>query len=144
MAKHPHRTFEIFDTYSEAAAALESKSSQKDVQQSHETDEDWTLRSLVVSGSGPVVHVTFQSPTPPEQDHPRELRADLAKLAGSLVNDSSVVMDFEGLEEFCARCIDEMALFLRKLQSKGSRIALCNLGPAVRDSFFPNRVYDRA
>lgn len=144
MAKHRHRTFEMFDTYNEAARALESKSSQKVVQQSHETDEVWTFQRLMVSRSGRVIHVTFQSPNRLEQDHARELRADFAKLADSLVNDSPVLMDFEGLEEFSARCVDELALFLRKLQSKGSRIALCNLGPAVRASFFPSRVCEGA
>jgi anti-anti-sigma regulatory factor len=69
---------------------------------------------------------------------------DFAKLAGSLVNDSPVLIDFEGLGEFSARSVDELALFCRKLQTKGSRLALCNLGGAVRASFFPGRVYEQA
>ncbi len=144
MAKHRHRTFEMFDTYSEAARALESKSSQKVVQQSNETDEILAFGCLMVSRREHVIHVTFKSSKYSEQDHATDLRADLARLAGSLVNDSPVLMDFAGLEEFSARCVEELALFLRKLQSKGSRIALCNLGPAVRASFFPDRVCERA
>ncbi len=144
MAKHRHRTFEIFDTYNEAARALESKSSQKVLQQSHKTDEVWTFRCLMVSRGERVIHVTIKSSNRPEHDHARDLRADLASLASSLVNDSPVLMDFEVLEEFSARCVEELALFRRKLQSKGSRIALCNLGPAVRASFFPDRVCERA
>ena len=143
MAKHRHRTFEMFDTYCEAARALESKSLQRAVRQSHETDEDWTFQCLVVSRDGRLIQVTFKSPNRPEQDQVRDLRADFTRLADSLVNDSPVLMDFEGLEEFSARSVDELALFLRKLRSKGSRIALCNLGPAVRASFFPTRICER-
>jgi hypothetical protein len=144
MAKLRHRTFEMFDTYDEAARALESKSSRRVVQQSQGMDEVWAFRHLILSYRGPVIHVTFKSPNHPEQDDARDLRADFAKLASSLVNDSPVLMDFEGLEEFSSRFIDELTLLLRKLQSKGSRIALCNLGPAVKASFFPNRVCERA
>ncbi len=143
MAKHRHRTFDMFDTYSEAARSLESKSSQGVVPHSHETDEDWTFQCLTVSRVGRVIQVTFKSPHRREQDTVRDLRADFAKLADSLVNDSQVLMDFEGLEEFCARSVDQLALFRRKLQSKGSRIALCNLGSSVRASFFPNRACER-
>jgi hypothetical protein len=144
MAKLRHRTFEIFDTYDEAASALESKSSRKIVQQSQGTDEVLTFRHLMVSLRGCVIHVTFKSPNCPEHDGARDLRADLAKLASSLINDSPVLVDFEGLEEFSPKCVDDLALFLRRLQSKGSRIALCNLGPAVKASFFPNRACERA
>jgi anti-anti-sigma regulatory factor len=98
----------------------------------------------MVCRRGRVIHVTFQSPYRAEQDDARDLRADFAKLASSLVNDSPVLMDFEGLEEFSPKCVDDLALFLRRLQSKGSRIALCNLGPAVKASFFPSRVCERA
>ena len=139
MAKHRHRTFEMFDTYSEAARSFESKSSRIVVQQSHETGEGWTLQCLTASRDARVIQVIFKSSHRSEQDKARDLRADFATLADSLVNDSRVLMDFEGLEVFCARSVDELALFRRKLQSKGSRIALCNLGPAVRASFFPNR-----
>lgn len=140
MAKHRHRTFEMFDTYSEAARSLESKSRPSIVQQSQETGEVWTFQCLTVSREGRVIEVTFNSPKLAEQDTVRDLRADFAKLANSLVNDSQVLMNFEGLEDFSARSVDELALFLRKLRSKGSRIALCNLGPSVRASFFPSRV----
>lgn len=143
MAKHRHRMFEMFDTYDEAECALESKSSQKVVQQNHETDELWAFRCLMASRSERVIHVTFGSPKRPKGEHARDLRADLWKLADSLVNDSSVLMDFEGLEEFSARSVDDLALFLRKLQSRGSRVAICNLGPAVMASFFPNRAYEQ-
>jgi hypothetical protein len=142
--KHRHRTFEMFDTYDEAATALESKTSQKIVQQNYETDEVRTFRCLAVSRGACVIHVTFKSQSRPEQDDASNLRVDFAKLAGSLVNDSPVLIDFEGLGEFSARSVDELALFCRKLQTKGSRLALCNLGGAVRASFFPGRVYEQA
>ena len=144
MAKHRHRTFEMFDTYNEAASALESKSSQKIVEQNYKTDEVRTFRCLMVSRGGCVIHVTFKSQSLPEQDDASNLRVDFAKLAGSLVNDSPVLMDFGGLEQFSARSVDELALFYRKLQSKGSRLALCNLGVAVKASFFPRRACEQA
>ena len=134
----------MFDNYDEASRALESKSSRKIVQQSQETAQAWTFRHLMVCLQGRVIHVTFKSPHHPEHDGVCDLRADLAKLASSLVNDSPVLVDFEGLEEFSPKCVDDLALFLRRLQSKGSRIAVCNLGSTVKGSFFPNRVCERA
>ncbi len=143
MAKHRHRTFELFDTYNEAARSLESRSLQKVVQPSHEPDEVWTFKCLTVSRDGGVIQVAFKSPNHPEQDPVRDLRADFAQLAESLVNNSRVLVDVAGMEEFSARSVDELALLLRKLRFKGSRMALWNLGPAVRASFFPSRVCER-
>ena len=142
MAKVRHRTFEMFENYSEAARSLESKSAQRVVEQSHETGEVSTFQCLTASRDASVIQVTFLSSNHSE-DNVRDLRADFAKLANSLVNDSRVLMDFEGLENFCARSVNELGLFLRKLQSRGSRMALCNLGPAVKASFFPNRAIER-
>ena len=144
MAKHRHRTFEMFDTYDEAARSLESRSLQKVDQQSHEPDEVWTFQCLTVSRDGRVIQVNFNSPNRPEHNQVHNLRADFTQLADSLVNDSPVLMDFEGLEEFSASSVDELALFLRKLRSKGGRMAPCNLGPAVRASFFPSPVCERS
>ncbi|WP_436714662.1 STAS domain-containing protein [Roseiconus lacunae] len=131
----------MFDTYDEASRALESKSSQKIVHQGQETDEAWTFRHLAVCPRGRVIHVTFKFSNHPEHDGACDLRSEFTKLAGLLVNDSPVLVDFEGLEEFSPKCVVDLALFLRRLQSKGSRLALCNLEPAVKDSFFPNRVW---
>lgn len=143
MAKHRHRTFELFDTYNEAARSLESRSLQKVVQPSHEPGEVWAFKCLTVSRDGGVIQVAFKSPNHPEQDSVRDLRSDFAQLAESLVNNSRVLVDVARLEEFSARSVDELALFLRKLRFKGSRMALWNLGPAVRASFFPSRACER-
>jgi anti-anti-sigma regulatory factor len=86
-----------------------------------------------------VVHVKFKTRERLGAEFSIELRKDFSQLAASLVNDSRVLLDFECLSEFGCRCIDELKLFNGKLQSKGSRMVLCNLEPAVRASFFPNR-----
>ena len=141
MAKYRHRTFEMFDGFSEAASSLESKSPQNVTGKSHKTGEVGTFECLTASCLASVIQVTFRSSNHTEENV-RDLRADFAALADSLVNDSRVVMDFAGLEEFCARSVDDLTLFRRKLQSKGSRIALCNLEPNVKASFFPDRARD--
>ena len=86
-----------------------------------------------------MIQVTFKSSNQSENDDARQLRTDFVTLADSLVNDSRVLIDFEGVEDFCAKSIEELTLFRRKLQAKGSRIALCNLEPDVKASFSPNR-----
>jgi hypothetical protein len=137
MAKYRHRTFEMFDFADEATAALASKVSP----QLAESDDPsaWTFAHLFAVRSGAVVHVRFKEANAFGADTLGELQNDFTQLARRLVNDSRVLLDFTGLSEFCAASIDALALFNRKLQSKGSRIALCNLPPDVKASFFPHR-----
>ena len=138
MVKYRHRTFEMFDFFEEAACALSSKSTR------HETESDdptsWTFQHLVASRSAKMIHVKFKQKDCLDSQLSIELRSDFSHLADSLVNDSRVLLDFAGLRGFSTECIDELKRFNAKLQSKGSRIVLCNLEPAVRASFFPHRI----
>ena len=140
MAKYRHRTFEMFDFPDEATLALASKSTRTTT----ESDDpaSWTFQQLTASRAASVTLVKFKKPKCSDAESEGELREDLSQLADLLVNDSRVLLDFEGLHEFSSSSIDALALFNRKLQSKGSRIALCNLEPAVQASFYPNRKED--
>ena len=55
-------------------------------------------------------------------------------MAGLLVNGSRVLRDFEGVLEFGTDSIIKLTEFNSKLQTKGSRVVLCNLDPTVRVS----------
>ena len=134
MAKYRHKTFEMFDFAEEASSALGSKTPPA----KPDDPGSWILQHLTASQKGSVVHVRFKKTKAFDEETLSELRNDFAQLARRLINDSRVLLDFEGISEFCAASIDALALFNRKLQSKGSRLALCHLPPAVRASFFPH------
>ena len=137
MAKYRHRTFEMFDFPDEATSALASKSTRPAADR--EDPESWTFQQLVAVRTASVIHVKFKKRERSAEELSTQFRKDFSQLADSLVNGSSVLLDFESLSEFGSECIDELGRFNGKLQSKGSRMALCNLEPAVRASFFPNR-----
>lgn len=138
IAKIRHRNFEIFDFVQEASDALASKSARVNT---YTLDPDlWRFRQLDVAirPSG-VAHVTFKQPSLSDADSVDDIGTDLADLAGLLVNGSRVLMDFEGVLEFGTDSIIKLTDFNSKLQTKGSRVVLCNLESTVRDSFFPGR-----
>ena len=137
MAKYRHRTFEMFDFSGEASSALGSKSTRSAAD--CVDPASWSFQHLVASRTAGVTHIKFTKRERLEPEFSSELRNDFSQLAEVLVNDSRVLLDFESLDEFGSRCIDELRLFNAKLQSKGSRMVLCKLEPAVRASFFPNR-----
>jgi hypothetical protein len=138
MAKIRHRTFEMFDFLQEATSALASKSPRVTTDASD--PESWKFRQLIaVSKPSGVVHITFQQRALSEADSVNDLGEDLADLTGLLVNGSRVLMDFEGVLEFDTDSIIKLTEFNSKLQTKGSRVVLCNLEPTVRVSFFPHR-----
>ena len=58
------------------------------------------------------------------------------ELADLLGRDSQVLLDFSGVASFNAASISALVQFNKNLQTKGSRIALCCLEPATRESFF--------
>lgn len=144
MAKIRHRTFELYDFLLEASEALATKSARVNT---YEIDpSQWEFRQLdaVLRPSG-VVHVTFKqhagnestSTTKSTSELGRDLSGDLGDLAELLSNNSRVLLDFEGVLEFDADAVVKLADFDSKLRNKGSRIVLCNLETAVRESFFP-------
>ncbi len=137
MAKYRHRTFEMFDFSDEATCALASKSTRPAAYV--DDPESWAFQHLVALRRAGVIHVKFKQRKRLAAEFSSQLRTDFWQLADSLVNDSRVLLDFECLSEFGSGCIDELKRFNAKLQSKGSRVVLCNLEPAVRASFFPNR-----
>ena len=138
MAKIRHRIFEIFDFVQEASNALASKSARVS---SYALDPDlWRFRHLHsnIKPSG-VAHVTFkQKKADVESQSMSDLGKDLADLAELLTNGSRVLLDFEGVTTFDADAISKLGEFHRKLQSKGSRVVLCNLEPTVQASFLPH------
>ena len=136
MAKTRHRTFEIFDFAQEASDALASKSARVNT---YALDPDlWRFRQLdsAIKPSG-VVHVTFKQDTDAEPESMSDLGRDLTDLAELLTNGSRVLLDFEGVLAFDSDAIVQLSEFHSKLQTKGSRVVLCNLESAVRAGFFP-------
>lgn len=137
MAKHRHRTFEMFDFPEEASLALGSKATR--VMSESEDPVGWAFHHLFASRTASVIHVRFKSPGPCDADTLNDLRADFSKLSDALVNDSQVLLDFEGVSEFCPGSIEALESLNAKLKSRGSRLTICNLEPAVQASFFPHR-----
>jgi len=137
MAKYRHKTFEMFDFPDEAKCELTSKP----IRHAADFDdpESWSFQHLVARRSESVIHVKFKKRESLATEFSTQLRKDFLQLAGSLINDSRVLLDFECLSEFGCKDIDELKRLNTKLQSKGSRMVLCNLEPSVRGSFFPNR-----
>ncbi len=138
MAKYRHRTFEMFDFKEEAVAALTLRSSPP--LSESEDPESWEFQRLSASQLGGVIHVRFQESNVEGDEMRRELRNDFVHLTELVPNDSRVLLDFEGVSEFDAGCIEALSLLELKLKSKGSRMALCQLGDDVQTAFFPNRV----
>jgi hypothetical protein len=138
MAKYRHRTFEMFEFLDEAVSALTPRSTGSSVESVDPAL--WTFEYFETSRREGVTLITFKELTSGEDEEPsRKLPDELSLIARSLVNNSRVVMDFEGLPEFSAGSIEALTQFNKTLQTKGSRLALCNLEPAVHASFFPNR-----
>jgi hypothetical protein len=127
----------MYDFRDEATCALMPKSDQPAKEAS--APETWKFEHLVVSRSAGVTHVTFKGAEVFGEDTLRELREDFAQLADRLARDSKVVLDFAGVRSFSPASHDALALFYRRLQTKGSRMALCCLDAAARESFFVTR-----
>ena len=134
MAKYRHRVFEMYEFRDEATRALTSNSAHPVTEAA--APDSWTLKHLAVSRSASVAHVQFKGAQAFEGDNLSDLREDFAQLADTLVRDSKVLFDFAGVMSFGSASIDELARFNRKLQTKGSRLALCCLNPEVHQSFF--------
>ena len=134
MAKYRHRIFELYEFRDEAMHALTPKSARPVPEAT--APESWTFTHLTVSRSASVALVQFKSAQAFGKETVNELRVDFSQLAERLVRDSKVLLDFVGVKSFCDGSVDELILFNQKLRTKGSRIALCCLEPAVHESFF--------
>ena len=134
MAKYRHKIFEMYEFRDEATRALTPKSARPFTEST--ASESWTFKHLTVSHSASVAHVQFKKTETLGEETVNDLRVDFSQLADRLVRDSKVLLDFVGVNSFCAAAIDELILFNQKLRTKGSRIALCCLDPTVHQSFF--------
>ena len=134
MAKYRHRIFEMYEFRDETIRALTPKIAKPATEIT--APESWAFKHLAVSRSNGVTHVKLkEAPTAGEQTV-SNFGGDFAQLADRLSRDSKVLLDFSGVKAFSAASIDVLVQFKQKLQTKGSRLALCCLEPAVRESFF--------
>lgn len=124
----------MYDFRDEAIRALTPKTADPVMEAT--APESWTFRHLAVSRSASVTHVEFKRAETFGEETVSTLRKDFAKLADQLVRGSKVLLDFAGVKSFCAASIDALVLFNQNLKHRGSRIALCCLDPAARESFF--------
>jgi anti-anti-sigma regulatory factor len=134
MAKYRHRYFEMYDLRDEAIQAMMSKTEK--VATEATAPESWDFGHLEVSRKADVICVHFKVPQNFEDGATSDLRDDLARLADLLGRDSRVLLDFSGVVSFNSASISALVQFNRNLQIKGSRMALCRLSPATRQSFF--------
>lgn len=133
MAKYRHRIFEMYDFRDEAIRALTPKIEKPATEAT--APESWAFKHLAVSRSASVTHVEFNEATTVGEGTVN-LGSDFAQLSDQLGRDSKVLLDFAGVKVFSSASIDVLVQFKQKLQTKGSRLALCCLDPGVRESFF--------
>ncbi len=134
MAKYRHRIFEMYEHCDEATLALTPKTAKPGTEV--RAASPWSFKTFTVSQSANLVFVEFNRTRAFGAATLSNLRSDLLQLADSLERNSKVLVDFTGVEAFCASSIGELDLFNRKLRNKGSRIALCCLEDTVHESFF--------
>jgi len=137
MAKYRHQIFEMYEFRDEAISALTPKVARPVTEA---TDpESWAFKHLAVSRLSCVTLVEFQPVQAFGEETVSDLRKDFTQLADRLARDSKVLLDFAGVVSFIAASIDTLVLFKQTLQTKGSRMALCCLNPATRETFFAAR-----
>ena len=134
MAKYRHRIFEMYEFRDEAIRALTPKIARPVTEAT--APESWSFEHLAVSLSACVTHVEFKRAQTYGEETVSDLREDFGQLVNKLAADSKVLLDFGGVKSFCAASIDTLVLFNQTLRHKGSRIVLCCLDPAARESFF--------
>ena len=137
MAKYRHRIFEMYEDREETIRALTPKIARPETAEN--SPDSWTFKHLAVSRSESVTHVKFKKAKAVDGETATNFGGDFAHLADWLARDSKVLLDFTGVKEFSSASIDVLVQFNQKLQSKGSRLALCCLEPAARKSFFAVR-----
>ena len=134
MAKYRHRIFEMYEHRDEAIRALIPKAEKPATEAT--APQSWSFAHLIVSRTASVIEVQFKQPQNFEDAAASDLREDLARLADLLGRDSQILLDFSGVASFNAASISALVQFNKNLQTKGSRMALCSLEPAPRESFF--------
>ena len=134
MAKYRHRLFEMYEFRDETIRALTPKIAKASTEVT--TPESWAFKNLTVSRSAGVTHVKFKEAQNTAEEAVSRFGSDFSQLADRLGRDSKVLLDFTGLNSINSFSIGTLTRFKQELQSKGSRVALCCLEPAVREAFF--------
>ena len=134
MAKYRHRIFEMYEFHDETISAL-TPNSVNPVATDDEPNS-WSFEHLAVSRSESVTYVRFKDAQTDGEETTTNFGGDLSRLADRLSRNSRVLLDFTGVTSFDTASINAVDQFQQKLKSKGSRVALCCLEPAVRKSFF--------
>ena len=92
-----------------------------------------------MSALGRVLHVQFVGSKCDGAETLSELKSDFLELSQNLARNSKVLIDFEGVESFCAGAIELIVEFDKRLRNKGSRVVLCCIDSGVLENFFPPR-----
>lgn len=133
MAKYRHRIFEMYEFRDEAILALTPKVASPATEAT--APESWEFKHLAASRSASVTHVEFkEAPTAGEETV--NFGGDFARLSERLGRGSKVLLDFAGVKAFSSASIGVLVQFKQQLQTRGSRLVLCCLEPAARESFF--------
>jgi anti-anti-sigma regulatory factor len=134
MAKYRHRVFEMYGLRDEALNAL--KPSVNGTPLKSDDCETWDLNLLAASHSANLTRVEFKQSRAAGEVDENDLRNDLARLSEKLEIDSKVLFDFTGLDSISPASVDTLTSFNKNLRHKGSRMVICCLETAVRESFF--------
>ena len=134
MAKYRHRIFEMYELRDEAIRALTPKSGKSATEVT--APESWTFAHLVVSRVAGVIQVQFKEPKTFDDTTANGLRDDLTHWPICWAGTARSCWISPAWLSFHASSISVLGQFKVNLQTKGSRIALCCLEPATRDSFF--------
>jgi len=134
MAKYRHRIFEMYEQRDEALDALTPRTERSATEIT--APETWTFTYLEASRVADKILLRFKGSQVFDDTVIGAFRDDLTRLCGLLGRDSRLLLDFSEVTLFNAAAIRELAQFSRNLQSKGSRIVLCCLEPAVSAAFF--------
>jgi len=130
----------MYEFCDEAAIALTPKSANRSDAQTKMLATSCECKHLSLSPFGNIERVQFKTAHLIDQDTVDDLRTDFSRISDKLSQGSQVIVDFEGVESISNQFIEELLLFNRKLRNKGSRIALCELDPTVRQLFFESNV----
>jgi hypothetical protein len=98
--------------------------------------QSWDFNLIVATQSTIVTYVEFKKDADCKNEVTSAFPQDIAALTSLLAVNSRVLLDFTGLKTFSLAFIDTLMEFNTELKHRGSRLVLCCLEPAVRDSFF--------
>ncbi|WP_390621729.1 STAS domain-containing protein [Roseiconus nitratireducens] len=127
----------MFELYNEAVATLSVRPRDS---RKIPNEIPTSLTRLTIQQIENFVRVTLVQTDVREDRSTCPFAKDFSRLADLLQNDSRVLLDFEGVDQFSAVSVGQLKVFCQQLKSKGSRLVLCNLTSTVRSSFYPARL----